>query len=240
MLSVCTPIIVYFQPYTPGKMANNTIALYRQAIGLHNNVKFIAHVSIIGFRGATMVLLFVLFVLFTLLLLCGDIAENPGPTFTVKSLSACHINIRGLNDSKIRALKSMICNVYDIITVSETFLSDNSTVDLDLPGYHSIIRRDRQTFGGGIAIYVKDNLMYKRRIDFEGPNLENLWIELLTGSGKLLICTVYRPPHFGDFWDQFELNIETVKEVCNNPNLLVLGDLNADFNLSCNRTYTNY
>ena len=216
-------------------MANNTVTQYRQAIGLHNNVKLSAHVSILGFRCITIMLLLLLFALFRLLLLCGDVAENPGPTLNVKSLSACHINIRGLNESKIRALKSAVCNVYDIISLSETFLSDNSIVDLDLPGYHSIIRRDRQSFGGGIAIYAKDNLVYKRRVDLECPYLESMWIELLTCNGKLLICTVYRPPHFGDFWNNFEQNIETVKDVCDNPNLLILGDLNADFNIPSGR-----
>ena len=212
-------------------MANNTVSQYRQAIGLFNKVKITVHVTAIGFRCVTMLSLFLLFVLFMLLLLCGDIAENPGPTFNIKSLSACHINIRGLNESKIRALKTLVCNVYDVITLSETFLSDTSSVDLDLPGYHSIIRRDRQTFGGGIAVYVRDNLVFKRRIEFECRDLENLWIELCTCYGKLIICTAYRPPGFSDFWNQFELNIESVKDVCDDPNILILGDLNADFNV---------
>jgi len=162
--------------------------------------------------------------------MCGDIQPNPGPALNLKDVSACHINIRGLNESKMTAIKTSIWNVYDIITISETFLSDNSTVDLSLPGYHPLIRRDRPTFGGGVAVFIKENLIYRRRLEFECLGLENIWVEISSQSGKLFICTIYRPPNADDFWDQFEFNVETVKDSCNNPRLLIMGDLNADFN----------
>ena len=126
----------------------------------------------------------------------------------------------------------MVCNIYDIITISETFLSDNSSVDLNLPGYQTVIRRDRPTFGGGLAVYIKDNLIYRRRIDLESTSLENIWIEVSTREGKLLICTIYRPPNSNAFWDDFELNIEMVKETCRKSNLIIMGDINADLNTS--------
>ena len=62
-------------------MANNTVIQYRQAIGLYNNI--CTNVTIIGFRCVTLSLL-LLFLLLMLILLCGDVAENPGPAVNVK------------------------------------------------------------------------------------------------------------------------------------------------------------
>ena len=93
-------------------------------------------------------------VIILLLLLSNDIELNPGPD-KLKSLSVCHVNIRGLSDSKLRAIKTSLCGRLDIITLSETFFGPLSTTDLSLPGYNPIIRRDRPAFGGGIAIYIK-------------------------------------------------------------------------------------
>ena len=81
--------------------------------------------------------------------------------------------------------------MYDIITISETFLGPLSTAELDLPGYHDIIRRDRPTFGGGLAIYIRQTISFKRIIDFESRLIENIWLEVNTLEGKLLICNIY-------------------------------------------------
>ena len=65
----------------------------------------------------------------------------------------------------------------DIYGVVETFL--NSTVDdteICIDNYN-IIRRDRVgSSGGGIVLYLKDNLSYKRRTDLEIPNIETLFV----------------------------------------------------------------
>ena len=163
-----------------------------------------------------------------LLLRCGDIEANPGPV-KVKSLSVCHTNIRGLSSSKLRCIRTTLCN-YDVITISETFLSQNNTDDLRLPGFNTIIRRDRETFGGGVAVYVKEGLVFSRKLQLESSFIENIWLEFSTKSGKILIGTVYRPPSNLEFWEQFESNVEFVKNSAITQNLLLLGDLNADFN----------
>ena len=46
-----------------------------------------------------------------------------------------------------------------------------------LPGYSSPLRKDRiGKLGGGVALYVRDNIVVKRRVDLEPSNqLELLW-----------------------------------------------------------------
>ena len=85
-------------------------------------------------------------------LLCsGDIETNPGPTY----LKICHINIRSLSPVKLIAIRQEIADKYDIITLSETFLRQETSHNLEIPGFHPIFRRDRGTHGGGVACYVK-------------------------------------------------------------------------------------
>ena len=147
----------------------------------------------------------------------------------LKQLSVCHVNIRGLNEHKLSAIKANLTDQYDIITLSETFLSENSKVNLDLPGFHDIIRKDRATFGGGVAVYVKSNLSYMRKVEFESQGIESIWLVLNTCDGPVLLCNVYRLPSKREFWDCFEENLEYVKSVSKADHLLILGDMNADF-----------
>ena len=210
----------------------NTLTDYRLSIGLFNNAKFVK--TVCSLRCTTLPIFVLLILLITLLLLrSGTLELNPGPTNwkTIKNLKVCHLNIRGLNDSKLRALKTSLSNNFDIITISETFLGQTvPNSNLQLSGFHELIRRDRPTFGGGIAVYIRDNLAYKRMLDCESQHLEQIWIQLTTKEGKILICTVYRPPTFNDFWEQFDTNLDTVKASYSDIKyFLVLGDMNADF-----------
>jgi hypothetical protein len=69
-----------------------------------------------------------------------------------------------------------------------------------IPGYHSehLVRHNKS--GGGVSLFVKDNLLHKRRHDLSvsDENIEILFIELskqATGlQNDTLIGVVYRPP----------------------------------------------
>ena len=138
------------------------ITQYRQAIGLFNSVK--EKSCYIGFSvniRPLSVLSLVLLFIGLLLLCCGDVEVNPGPV-KLSTLSVCHVNIRGLSDTKLRAIKMNLCGKFDIITLSDTFLGPNTKLDFSVPGFHPIIRRDRPIFGGGLAVYIREEIVYKR------------------------------------------------------------------------------
>ena len=108
-------------------------------------------------------------------------------------------------------------------------MSKTSTHDLTLGGFHQVVRRDRETFGGGVAVYIRESITFKRLLEYEHDELKMIWIELNTTEGNILICTFYRAPWDNNFWDKLEENIEHVKSLCKTQNMLLLGDLNADF-----------
>ena len=128
------------------------------------------------------------FIICLLLLLAGDIHENPGPeTVKMKYISTCHVNIRSLTRSKLLALQSSFSNHFDIITLSETFLHAGVSNDVfRIQGFHDILRKDRNGHGGGVAAYIRNNIAFKRLYEFESPDLEALWLSIQRHTMRLL------------------------------------------------------
>jgi hypothetical protein len=119
--------------------------------------------------------------------------------------------------------------VYDVITISESHLHQGVTSDVfRLQGFHDIIRKDRDGNGGGVAIYIKDSISYKRIYKYETPALEALWIQINTIEGKILLCCCYRPPDKIEFWDKFTSVVDDIK-ADQVKYMFILGDINADF-----------
>ena len=157
-----------------------------------------------------------------LLLLCLDIHPNPGQI--TDYVSIFHLNIRSLRN-KIAYLCD-IASDYDIVCVTESHLDDSiSNDDIHIDGFYpNPFRLDRNAHGGGIVVYVSDNLMVHRLPHLEFG--ECIWLEVKFAAYSFLICTIYRPPASNNtFWDSLQTSIDNA--VSYNPNLALLGDLRA-------------
>ena len=76
-----------------------------------------------------------------------------------------------------------------------------------------------------MALYVRDSLFAVRRIEFEIPELEALWVEIKISKLNLMLCACYRPPNTGQvFWDHFQNGVKQ----SGNANVIIIGDLSAD------------
>ena len=69
-----------------------------------------------------------------------------------------------------------------ILTLSETHIESNSAHDVDdlyqIPGFQ-LIKRNRTTGkGGGVVVYISDNIKWKRKNDFENSDIESVWVEI--------------------------------------------------------------
>ena len=82
----------------------------------------------------------ILFILSLLVIIAGGIEHNPGPE-QCKNHKLCHVNIRRLSRSNSLAIKTMLAEIDDIITVSEThFQAGIPNNQFDLEGYHGILK----------------------------------------------------------------------------------------------------
>ena len=128
-----------------------------------------------------------------LILKCGDIEINPGPDSS--AIKICHSNIRSLNEDSLSHINLDLCPNFDIICLPETNLlhGRNINFEIDLPGFQPPYRKDRfDQRGGGVAIYISDNVGCIRRTDYEVNNLELIWLEVrCLRNKKFFLCSCH-------------------------------------------------
>ena len=135
---------------------------YRIIIGCFNICRLVVTCCSMCISFLLIYALFLIFVIIILLITSGDVELNPGPINEkfCKLLNVCHVHIRSLSQSKLLTIKTSLSNVYDIITLSETHLHAGLPNDLfNIAGYHDIIRKDRDGHGGGVAVFIKENII---------------------------------------------------------------------------------
>ena len=113
-----------------------------------------------------------------------------------------HQNIQSLTQ-KIDGLR-LICSSVQagihLLTLSETWLSEQiSDTKFSIEG-NKIFRLDRANRGGGVAGYAKNELSLVRRYDLGIDGIEGLWLELFLPNSRGII--IYRPPNSSRFNDK--------------------------------------
>ena len=91
--------------------------------------------------------------------------------------------------------------------------------------------------GGGIILYFRKSINYKRRSEIEASNIETLWVEISLPNAKpFLICTVYRLPSSNSEWiDQFEEELSIAQAT--GPEVILMGDFNIDDTVHSNKKW---
>ena len=174
----------------------------------------------------------------------GNIHPNPGPasissdsmsvstdisalhsSVLSKHLSFIHYNVQSILP-KFDILFTELCD-FDILAFSETWLNASITDDdISHQLYHKPERKDRADGYGGVLLYVKETLQYKRRRDIEPNGIECIWIELTLNLKHILFGLFYRPPraeHFSSIEDSIHLAMDTGIQ-----DIIITGDFNYD------------
>ena len=159
-----------------------------------------------------------------------DPLEKPSPLDDCTSKAVfCHLNVRSLLN-KMDELRSVLqCAKRPVVFgISETWLNssvlDNEVV---IPTY-DLYRRDRNSNGGGVLVYVAMGFRSRRRLDLEEDRLEIIWVELHVNRRTLLLGNMYRPPNADvTVVDGLGAMLERIASEC--KDMILMGDLN--FNL---------
>ena len=189
--------------------------------------------------------------LYILLLCSGDVHPNPGPTSSASNdsfsslssnmsdllhemlnqnhhLSFVHYNVQSLLP-KIDLLQAELQN-FDIIALTETWLHAGiDTEELMLQPFNPPERKDRQTDRhGGVILYIKEGINYRRRHDLETGRVECIWIEITNRQRHILFGVFYRPPEAdAEYFTFIEHSVNMATDTgCNN--IVITGDFNLN------------
>ena len=113
-----------------------------------------------------------------------------------------------------------------ILAITESWLGPSiPDARIGLQNFQTPFRRDRNENGGGVCIYLSNDISGKRRKDLENSELELMWIEILSFSHRpLLLGCCYRPPNSTiTFFEKLETSLENVID----KDILLVGDFNS-------------
>ena len=143
------------------------------------------------------------------------------------------MNIRSLL-KKIDEIKiSIHQNSFDILAISETWLSDKIPNELvNIPGFN-VYRKDGPSHGGGVLIYIKETLPHTYCPDL--TNFNNTEVVRIDNKSfpSFYVSCVYNPKADDENYYQCMLNnFENV--LAKNKEIVILGDLNINYILDEN------
>ena len=116
----------------------------------------------------------------------------------------------------------------DILIITETKLDNTFPVSqFHIDGYSKPYRLDRNRNGGGIIIYVREDIPNRMLTKHNFPdNIEGLFIELKLRKNNWLLGGMYHPPSQPDQY--FFNTLDNALDVySNDESILVIGDFNA-------------
>ena len=102
--------------------------------------------------------------------------------------------------------------------------------EVSIEGY-DIYRHDRNSSGGGVAVYGKDTLAHHKRDGIKDPNLEIIGIEIVPKHAKsyIVLCW-YRPPTENTDVTTFEALTRIIKKLdAEGKEIILTGDTNCDY-----------
>ena len=135
-------------------------------------------------------------------------------------------------------MKDILCSKeIDVLLMQEKEIESEFDCELlRIPGY--VLEMENNTNERRVGIYVKNNLNYVRLSRLEGQNNHLVIIELKEGHINNRIINIYRSSNPFEM-TQKDLFKRQCDRICNafNPNTVIMGDFNLDFNILIFLTY---
>ena len=152
-----------------------------------------------------------------------------------RGLKIFHQNVCGLVrvHDQLKILLQEVQGI-DLFGISESHLNPKiSNEELKIPGYkfHRLDRKNGP--GGGVAVYVKENMSFDRRQDLEVEGIECCWLQInVRNSRSLLVGILYRPPDTSrylneDFEQSFDDMLGTA--IAEEKETIIMGDINCNY-----------
>ena len=136
-----------------------------------------------------------------------------------------HLNINSIRN-KFEELISQVKGTVDVLMISETKIDDSFPIaNFLIDGFSQPYRIDRNSFGGGIMLYVREDIP-SNLLKVESLPIEGFYVELKLRSKNWLTNCSYNPNrnvisnHIGALSDFLDFHSSPYN------NIIILGDFN--------------
>ena len=127
-------------------------------------------------------------------------------------------------------LSDIINGKIDILLISETKLDDTfPSSNFKIAGYSPPFRLNRSQYGGGLILYIREDIPSKRLNRVNSPNIcECFFVEINLGKKKWLLGNFYNPSK-----NKINANLSHLSKELDHytrfyDNILILGDFNSE------------
>ena len=156
-------------------------------------------------------------------------------------LSLLCLNINGLPKKRdeFSSFLETLKFKFDVVGLTETHLNKVSEKYATLEDYSLISNSRKNKCWGGVAIYLRTGVTFKRRTDidiFEEGVLESVFVEITSGGESHFVGVIYRPP--GSDLAHFMDKMGVILSKFNGKRLNLMGDFNLDLVKSSNHLAT--
>ena len=145
-----------------------------------------------------------------------------------KKIIIGHLNINSIRN-KFDLLADLIKGNIDIMVISETKIDESfPTSQFSITGYSPPYRLDRNNQGGGLLLYVRNDIPSKQIICNFSQDIECITVEINIWKKKWLIYGIYNPQKNNINRHLSALKNSISKLTCNYDNIIILGDFNSE------------
>ena len=144
-----------------------------------------------------------------------------------QQLKVCLVNSHSLQNKVYDLAVIAFLENFDIIGVTESWINTEKRdflAEYSIQGYTLFSFEWSERAGGGVLLYVKPHLHPQVITKPQISNIDVKYVQILSGSEKLILVLVYRPPAQNPNVDN--KLYEQILDICNHNDVIIFGDFN--------------
>jgi hypothetical protein len=137
------------------------------------------------------------------------------------------LNVNSLPNKFVEIKEWLRCGVFDILSIQETKIDKTFPNSQFYVEGFKYFRRDRKKGGGGIIVYIKENIIAQQK-KIACKQLETILLQLRIGQRQFALISAYKPPSVDNNAFTTELSMVLDEAFLLSENIVCTGDLNSD------------
>lgn len=134
-----------------------------------------------------------------------------------------NLNARSIVNKTAELEHILLTRKPDLVVITESWLHPSINDSEIIPPNYNILRNDRASRGGGVAIVIRSGIQYVRLDDIE--NNESVWCTIQVNNMRVIVGGIYRPPN-ADITFLEDIKEYLLLHVKNHNKIILAGDFN--------------